>query len=71
MNLMNIRRIRRRKGLTIAELAEKSAMAYSTLWNIENEVSKPQSATLQKIADALEVSVGELVGEKDYEIERV
>ena len=70
MNLMNIRRLRRNQGLTIQKLADKAGITYATLWNIENEESQPKADTLVKIAKALNVSIGELIGEVKNETEK-
>ena len=56
-----IREIRESKGMTQAELCDKSGITRATIWKLEtgdNEVTT--SRTLLKIADALGVSVGEL-----------
>lgn len=56
-----IREIRESKGMTQAELCEKTGLSRATIWKLEtgeNEVTT--SSTLVKIATALEVSIGEL-----------
>ena len=56
-----IREIRESKGMTQAELCDKSGITRATIWKLEtgeNEVTT--SRTLLKIAEALGVTVGEL-----------
>lgn len=56
--------IRKEKGLTQVELAEKLGVQQSTISHIENELRDPSVELLFKLAEALEVSVEELVGKK-------
>ena len=56
-----IREIRESKGMTQAELCDKSGITRATIWKLEtgeNEVTT--SRTLLKIAEVLGVTVGEL-----------
>jgi repressor LexA len=54
----NIRKIRDTKGLTINELSTKAKVSLGYLSDLENNNStNPSAKTLQKIADALEVTV--------------
>jgi DNA-binding XRE family transcriptional regulator len=56
-----IREIRESKGMTQAELVEKSGITRTTIWKLEaGEDEVTTSKTLVKIADALGVTVGEL-----------
>jgi transcriptional regulator with XRE-family HTH domain len=48
--------------MTAGELAAKSGVARNTISRIERGVVEPQAATLHKLADALGVSVADLVG---------
>ncbi len=55
-----IRDLRRVRGLTQSELAEKSGLATNTLSLIERGQSSPTVSTLQKIATALETDINNL-----------
>ncbi|MCB1202895.1 MAG: helix-turn-helix transcriptional regulator [Verrucomicrobiae bacterium] len=60
-----IRALRLEQGLTIPQLAEKagvSAGLLSQLENAEGEKANPNLQTLQKIARALNVTIGDLLG---------
>lgn len=59
----NIRRIRKKKGFSILKLREATGLSKSTISEVENNKSKPNVRTLEKIADALDVSVDRLTGE--------
>ena len=61
---IKIRDIRKRKNITLRELAEKTNISKSHLNYIEREIKEPTLSILVKIAIALEVD------EKDlYELE--
>jgi transcriptional regulator with XRE-family HTH domain len=55
-----IRELRRVRGLTQSELAEKSGLATNTLSLIERGLSSPTVSTLQKIASALGIDINNL-----------
>ena len=56
-----IREIRESKGMSQAELCEKSGITRATIWKLETKADEvTTSSTLLKIADALGVTVGEL-----------
>lgn len=55
---------RKRKGLKQSELAEKTGLSTSALSNFETGRFKPSPATMQRIADALDVTV-EMLGGSD------
>lgn len=57
-----IKEIRIQKGLTQKQLGELCGMADSAIRRYENGNANPKIETLQKIADALEVSMDELMG---------
>ena len=57
-----LKRLRGLKGLTLEQLAERTALTKSYLSKVERGVSVPSIATALKIADAFEVGVGELFG---------
>lgn len=54
------RALRRRAGLTLQELAERSGLASSTLSKIENGQLSPTFETLLRLADGLGIDVAEL-----------
>lgn len=56
-----IKEFRIQKGLTQKQLGEKCGIADSNIRKYENGKQNPKIETLQKIADALEVSVSDLL----------
>ena len=59
----NIRRIRKKKGLSQEKLARLADISNNTLVKIEMGMAKePTITTVKKIAGALNVSIDELVG---------
>lgn len=59
---MNIKIIRKNKGWTQKKLAEKSKVSFSMISKLESgEKKNPSFETLTKIAEALEVSVNDLL----------
>jgi transcriptional regulator with XRE-family HTH domain len=65
MLAQNIRKFRLKKGLSQEKLARLADISTATLVKIEAGVAKePTITTVAKIADALEVSIDELVGRK-------
>jgi len=65
----NIRRLREEKGLSLSELAEKARISKSTLSSLESGKTNPTISTLWAIADALDISFGELIGLREMWIE--
>ena len=62
----NIKRLRKRKGLTQEKLARMADIANNTLVKIEMGMAKePTITTIRKIADALDVSIDEIVGRRN------
>ena len=58
----NIKRIRQAKGISQDRLSKRADLALNTIVNIESgRNSNPTIETLKKIADALEVSIEELL----------
>ena len=64
--------MRREKHVSVEELAEKTRIGRSTLYNYENGLFSPTIDALEKIADALGVQIEELYEkeEKLYENEK-
>ena len=69
-----IRELRKKAGLTLQELADKTGLYKSNLSDIENEKRfKPNVRTLEKMAKALNCEVGDFFGrsiDKEEEITR-
>ena len=58
----NIRKYRKKKGLSQDNLARAANIPYTTLTKIEsNVVRKPSVQNVAKIAKALEISIEELI----------
>ncbi|MCM3111546.1 helix-turn-helix domain-containing protein [Lederbergia lenta] len=58
----NICKIRKKKGLTITELANRAGIAKSYVSNIERDVNKnPSINVIEKIASVLEVDLKTLI----------
>lgn len=60
---MRIKAARKKAGLTQAELAARLGISYQGVAQWENDLRNPKYKTLQKIADALEIPVLELLPE--------
>lgn len=59
--MLNLKRIRKEKGLSRYQLAKMAGLRDSTLQNIENrEDPNPTFKTMCKLADALEISLDDL-----------
>ncbi len=61
--LPNIRLIRKIQGYSLRALADKIGMSYIALFRLESGETDPRLGTLRKLAKALGVTVGELIGE--------
>ncbi len=58
---MNLKKLRKTRGLTRYELAKKAGLRESTIQNVENtDDPNPTFKTMYKIADALEITLDEL-----------
>lgn len=69
-----IRKARKDSGLTQNQLAARLSISYVNISQLERGERSPSVDTLQKIADALDLPVGELLGtipQPDREYERV
>ena len=59
----SIKEFRKKHKVSQEELAKKAGITYSTLIKIESGVNEnPTIKTMRKIADALDVSLDELIG---------
>lgn len=56
-----LRRIREGQGMTFATLAKRSGMAKSQVFQIERDSSSPTVTTLERLANALGCTVGQIV----------
>ena len=56
-----MRELRRRRVLTLEELAEKAGVGRNTIWRLEHGVMGAQPRTIRKLARALNVEAEELV----------
>lgn len=61
----SIRSFRRKRGLSLADLAERSKLSVSYLSEIERGIKQPSLDTLEKLAAALNISVQGFFTEKD------
>lgn len=57
--MYNIRKFRKERGVTQAELAKNIGVSRSTIAKYENGERTPSLSTLQKIADFLKISISE------------
>jgi len=55
-----IRELRQKKGATLKSLASEASVTWGTLGVIERGEANPTWGTVRAIAEALEVSIGEL-----------
>lgn len=62
MNTNMMRKIRKERGLTLKELAEKTHISFSAISMYERGEIDPSSEKLQKIAEELGVSMETLLG---------
>ncbi len=63
MLAQNIRKLRQKKGLSQEKLARLADISTATLVKIEAGIAKePTITTVTKIADALEISIDEMIG---------
>ena len=58
----NVHQFRKDKRLSFRKLAGKSGLSPTTLWQIENGKANPSVKVLEKLAEALAVSVFDLTG---------
>ena len=58
---MKLNELRRRRVLTMEELAEKADVGRNTIWRLENGKMGAQPRTIRKLANALDVEPEELV----------
>jgi transcriptional regulator with XRE-family HTH domain len=61
---MNLKALREQRGLTVRKLGELAGVHYVSVVKMETGKLDPRLSTLQRLAQALNVSVSELIGEK-------
>jgi transcriptional regulator with XRE-family HTH domain len=61
VDMGKLRELRRRRVLTLEELAEKAGVGRNTVWRLEHGLMGAQPRTIRKLAKALEVEPEELV----------
>ena len=59
--MAKFRELRRRRVLTMEELAEKAGVGRNTVWRLEHGVMGAQPRTIRKLAKALKVEPEDLV----------
>ena len=59
--MARLRELRRRRVLTLEELAQKAGVGRNTVWRLEHGVMGAQPRTIRKLAKALDVEPEELV----------
>lgn len=62
-----IRELRRERGMTMVQLAERTGFSQGYLSKVENSKSAPSVSTLIKIAKALDVRLSHIFGESESE----
>jgi transcriptional regulator with XRE-family HTH domain len=65
VDMARLRELRRRRVLTLEELAEKAGVGRNTIWRLEHGVMGAQPRTIRKLAKALNVEPEELVKTED------
>jgi transcriptional regulator with XRE-family HTH domain len=61
VDVAKLRELRRRRVLTLEELAQKAGVGRNTIWRLEHEVMGAQPRTIRKLAKALGVEPEDLV----------
>jgi transcriptional regulator with XRE-family HTH domain len=61
VDIARLRELRRRRVLTLEELAQKAGVGRNTVWRLEHGLMGAQPRTIRKLAKALDVEPEELV----------
>jgi transcriptional regulator with XRE-family HTH domain len=61
VDMARLRELRRRRVLTLEELAQKAGVGRNTIWRLEHGVMGAQPRTIRKLAKALDVEPEVLV----------
>ena len=65
----HLRRQREKAGLSLAQLADATGISKPYLVRLENEPSNPSLQILARIAEALDVTVADLLGSSRYRLD--
>jgi transcriptional regulator with XRE-family HTH domain len=65
VDMARLRELRRRRVLTLEELAQKAGVGRNTVWRLEHGMMGAQPRTIRKLAKALDVEPEELVKTED------
>lgn len=68
---INIKQLREKQGVTLREMAKDSGVSPSFLSQVEKGKAAPSLATLKSMADTLQTTIGNLVGEDVNQKERL
>ncbi len=60
-----IKNLRKQRGLTLAEVSEKTKLSLGFLSNLERNETSPTIANLQKICDALGITINDILEDHD------
>lgn len=66
----NIRKCRKKQGLTQKELAEKLGVSYTVISQYERGIRYPKLETIKKIVDALNIPIKDIIDDDMLEIEK-
>jgi transcriptional regulator with XRE-family HTH domain len=61
VDMARLKELRRRRVLTLEELAQKAGVGRNTVWRLEHGLMGAQPRTIRKLAKALDVEPEELV----------
>lgn len=64
----NLRRFREERGLSLGELSRRAGLAKQTIVAIEAHQSNPTVGTLEKLADAMDITIRALLSELGTEV---
>lgn len=64
-----VRRLREHQGFTLSELARRSGLSRSYLYQIESGESSPTHEKLEPLANALGVTLADLLGAREERLE--
>ncbi|NGZ74390.1 helix-turn-helix domain-containing protein [Saccharibacillus alkalitolerans] len=67
----NIRKIRKRKGITIASICAATGLSQGFMSQVENDKTSPSISTLEQIASALDVPLAYLLLKKEERMQVV
>ncbi len=65
--MLNLKKLRKEKGLTQQFLAEKFGLSQQSIYKYENNLAEPDIATLKELAEFFDTSVDYLVGASDIQ----